>query len=107
VTDHDASYRIIDEPVPSGGRRVAVDPFWPLISLVLTGILPGVLMLAMFPLTAILIVPTNVRLLKIDPKESEVEAEQLHERWGKMHALRTVLGCLPFLIFVATLSLRG
>ena len=43
MTDHDASYRIIDEPAPSGGRRVAVDPFWPLISLVLTGILPGVL----------------------------------------------------------------
>ena len=73
----------------------------------LSWLLGGVLMLAMFPLTAILIVPTNVRLLKIDPQESEVEAAQLHERWGKMHAIRTVLGCLPFLIFVATLSLRG
>ena len=36
-------YRIIDEPGPTRGPWIAVNPFWPLLSLVLTGILPGVL----------------------------------------------------------------
>ena len=36
-------YRIIDEPRPSRGPWIAVNPFWPLLALVLTGILPGVL----------------------------------------------------------------
>ncbi|MDJ0942280.1 MAG: hypothetical protein QNJ30_02385 [Kiloniellales bacterium] len=36
-------YRIIDEPALGRGRWIAVNPFWPLLTLVLTGILPGVL----------------------------------------------------------------
>lgn len=72
-----------------------------------TWLLGGIVMLGMFPLTAVLIVPTNLRLLKIDPQEAEVEATQLHERWGRMHALRTVVGSVPFVLFVATLALRG
>ncbi len=36
-------YRIIDEPSTTRGPWIAVDPFWPLLALILTGILPGVL----------------------------------------------------------------
>lgn len=43
MTDADGSYRIIDEPAPTRGPWIAVNPFWPLLALVLTGILPGVL----------------------------------------------------------------
>jgi len=43
VTDSDDTYRIIDEPRPSRGPWIAVNPFWPLLGMVLTGILPGVL----------------------------------------------------------------
>lgn len=39
----DTGYRIIDEPAPRRGPRIAVNPFWPLFATVLTGILPGVL----------------------------------------------------------------
>jgi hypothetical protein len=59
----------------------------------------GVLLLAMFPLTGILIVPTNLKLLKVDALNNPEEAELLHARWGKMHWLRTIVGAPAFLIF--------
>jgi hypothetical protein len=59
----------------------------------------GILMLAMFPLTGLLIVPTNIKLLKIDPVEDRALAEELHRYWGRMHWLRTVVGVPAFLIF--------
>ena len=43
MTDAKSSYRIIDEPAPARGPWIAVNPFWPLLALVLTGVLPGVL----------------------------------------------------------------
>ncbi|MDJ0934118.1 MAG: hypothetical protein QNJ06_17920 [Kiloniellales bacterium] len=43
MTDGDDSYRIIDEPRPSRGPWIAVNPFWPLLGMVLSGILPGTL----------------------------------------------------------------
>ena len=43
LADSDKAYRIIDEPGPTRGPWIAVDPFWPLLSMLLTGLLPGVL----------------------------------------------------------------
>ncbi len=43
MSGSDTGYRIIDEPEPRRGTLTAVNPFWPLLCLVLTGILPGVL----------------------------------------------------------------
>jgi uncharacterized membrane protein len=58
----------------------------------------GALLLFMFPFTAIFIVPTNLRLLKVEPESGE--AAQLHERWSRMHWIRTILGVPPFLLCV-------
>ena len=63
----------------------------------------GLLLLAMFPLTGILIVPTNLKLLKVDAISSPKEAQQLHTRWGRMHWLRTIVGAPAFLIFLCLL----
>ena len=43
MSGSDTDYRIIDEPQPRHGSLTPVNPFWPLLCLVLTGILPGVL----------------------------------------------------------------
>ncbi len=43
VAEASDGYRIIDEPQPGRGPWIAVNPFWPLLAMVLTGILPGVL----------------------------------------------------------------
>jgi hypothetical protein len=60
----------------------------------------GVVLIGMLPLTAICIVPTNRRLLRVNAVESPDEANELLKRWGWLHAMRTSLGLIPFLLFV-------
>jgi len=60
----------------------------------------GTLLLLQFPLTALFIVPSNIRLLKIDVDQARDESLTLHYKWRTMHSVRTLLGCPPFLIFV-------
>jgi uncharacterized membrane protein len=60
----------------------------------------GLLLGAVIPFTVIAILPTNKRLL--DPsldKDSEL-AEQLLQRWAKLHAVRTALSLASFLLFL-------
>ena len=67
----------------------------------------GALLLAgMFPLTGIFIVPTNLKLLKVDSAEAPLEAEQLLTKWGRLHLVRTVAGSLSFLLFVYALAMK-
>jgi len=58
---------------------------------------------AMVPFTAILIVPTNRKLLKIKPADVGA-SEELFARWGRLHGLRTLLGSIAFLVFVSALT---
>ena len=60
----------------------------------------GVVLIGMLPLTAIFIVPTNRRLLRVNAVQSPDEANDLLKRWGRLHAMRTILGLIPFLLFV-------
>ena len=64
----------------------------------------AVLMLGMFPFTAALIVPTNLKLIRIDPERQAQEAATLHAYWRKAHWARTVLGSIPFPLFVWLLT---
>lgn len=65
----------------------------------------GVFLAAMFPFTAILIVPTNRKLLKIKPADV-AGSEELFARWSRLHGLRTLLGSIAFLVFVFALTLN-
>ncbi len=59
----------------------------------------GLLLISAIPFTLIVIFPTNKQML--DPsldKDSEL-AGRLLRRWGKLHAVRTVVGVAAFLIF--------
>jgi len=59
----------------------------------------GVVLGAVIPLTLIVIAPTNKQLL--DPaldKDSHV-AQWLLLRWGRLHALRTILSAVAFVTF--------
>jgi hypothetical protein len=64
----------------------------------------GILQLGMFPLTAALIVPTNIKLIRIDPVAEPDLTAALHKRWGQMHWLRTVIGSVSFPLFLWLLS---
>ena len=58
------------------------------------------LMLANWPYTLIVIMPTNRRLLAFAPGAAHVELRPLMHAWGKLHAVRTALGAAATLVFL-------
>jgi anthrone oxygenase-like protein len=61
----------------------------------------GALLLgAVVPFTLVVIFPTNARLLDpaLDPRAAE--ASQLLEKWGRLHAVRSVLSTVAFLVLL-------
>jgi hypothetical protein len=57
------------------------------------------ILIAVIPYTLILIKPTNDRLMDPTLDGRSPEAEALLTRWGHLHAVRSGLSCLAFLIF--------
>ena len=60
----------------------------------------GVLLGSVIPFTLIVILPTNKRLLDPRLDKRSAEAKQLLSRWGKLHAVRSVLSGLALLLFL-------
>ena len=60
----------------------------------------ALLMIANWPYTLFVVMPTNRKLEAIDPVSAGQDSRALIERWGSLHAVRTALGlaaCLSFL----------
>lgn len=105
VTEFAASYRraaVLQGALGAIGFLSAVaawlrgSSFWWLIG--------GVVLVAVIPFTLVVVFPTNKQLL--DPsldKNSEL-ASKLLLRWGRLHAVRSVLGLISFLIFIFLLG---
>ena len=55
---------------------------------------------SVMPFTLIVILPTNKRLLSPELDRRSAEAERLLARWGRLHAVRSVLSGLALLFFV-------
>jgi hypothetical protein len=70
-------------------------------------IIAGLLLGSVVPFTLIVILPTNNRLLDptLDPWGAELS--RLLTRWGRLHAVRSVLGSVAFLIFLARVGLHA
>ena len=66
----------------------------------------GFLLGALVPFTLIVIMPTNRRLLDPQLDSGSDEARELLSRWGRLHAVRTVIGVAVFVAFVG-MSLRS
>jgi hypothetical protein len=60
----------------------------------------GVLLGAVIPFTLLVILPTNQRLLAAGLDRGSAEAAELLARWGRLHAVRSVLGLVAFGILV-------
>ena len=60
---------------------------------------------AVIPLTLVVIRPTNRRLLSSETL-ADAETLDLLERWGRLHAVRTVLGATGLLAFLYSLRTR-
>lgn len=60
----------------------------------------SLLLVSVVPFTLLIILPTNKQLLDsaLDPGSSR--AVKLLTRWGRLHAVRSLLGLLSFLVFL-------
>jgi uncharacterized membrane protein len=60
----------------------------------------AVLVGAVVPVTFVIIMPTNHRLLAPDRDLSSSETRELLARWGRLHAVRTVLSLAATMIYL-------
>lgn len=66
----------------------------------------GIILGAVIPFTLIVIFPTNKQLLDSSLDKNSKLASKLLIRWGWLHAVRSVLGLISFLIFIFLLGQR-
>src|SRR5271165_7134481 len=67
-------------------------------------LLGGILLFAVVPFTLVVILPTNKQLEGDNLDVSSPKAERLLRRWGALHAVRTGLSLVAFLIFLFALQ---
>jgi uncharacterized membrane protein len=60
----------------------------------------ALLMIANWPYTLLVIMPTNNKLAAIDPAAAGADSRRLIEHWARLHAVRTALGFAATLVFV-------
>jgi uncharacterized membrane protein len=72
------------------------------------GVLIGGLLLgAVIPFTLVVILPTNKRLLDPGLDRGSAEAAALLARWGRLHAVRSLMSALAFVVLLRCLAERG
>ena len=59
---------------------------------------------AVVPFTFVVVMPTNHKLLAPDRDLTSVETRELLQKWGKLHAVRTVLSLAASVIYLWLLS---
>jgi len=65
--------------------------------------LGALLILAPWPVTLFVIMPTNKALEATEATAANAETRVLVEKWGRLHAIRTSLGIAATLVFLAAL----
>ena len=63
-------------------------------------LLGAVILVANWPYTILCIMPTNNRLMGIEPAQAGAESRRLIVRWASLHAVRTALGCAATAAFL-------
>src|SRR6201987_3449406 len=63
-------------------------------------VVAGVLLGSVIPFTLIVILPTNKQLLSPALDRGAAEAERLLARWGRLHAMRSILSGIALLLFL-------
>jgi hypothetical protein len=60
----------------------------------------AVVLVLNWPYTMLIIMPVNNRLMEIAPDDAGEESHTLLQRWGRLHAKRTMLGVLSTLLYL-------
>jgi Anthrone oxygenase len=63
-------------------------------------LLGAAILVANWPYTLLVIMPTNRALMMTEPAAAGPESRALIEKWAALHAGRTVLGCAATLLFL-------
>jgi hypothetical protein len=63
-------------------------------------LLGALVLLANWPFTIFVIMPTNRRLINTPPEAATAETRRMLERWGALHTGRSALGLVATLIFL-------
>jgi hypothetical protein len=84
----------------SGGLGIA--SWW--LSSDLRWLLGAAFMLANWPYTLIWMLPCNKALMVIDPEKAEPALRNMLAVWGRLHAVRSTLGCIATLVFLVALN---
>jgi hypothetical protein len=67
-------------------------------------IVGALLMVTNWPYTLLAIMPTNNRLMALDPKDVDSTSRALIQRWGGLHGGRSALGALATIAFLVALQ---
>src|ERR1700719_4310675 len=70
-------------------------------------LLGAVVLVANWPFTIFVILPTNNKLMAMDPSTATSEVHRLIETWGYLHAVRTAWGVVATLISLAASLSKG
>jgi hypothetical protein len=66
-------------------------------------LLGAILIIANWPWTLLAIMPTNNKLMAMEPSDQNSEARALIRRWGKLHAARSFFGIAATFVFFLSL----
>jgi uncharacterized membrane protein len=66
----------------------------------------GLVLLLVIPFTLVVVLPTNKRLESQELDSGSEEADRLLRRWGRLHAVRSLLSGAAFLVFLISLIRR-
>lgn len=67
-------------------------------------LISGIVLLAVIPFTLIVMFPINKQILNSSLEKDSELASQLLSQWGRLHAVRSILSVISFLIFIFLLG---
>ncbi len=85
-------------PLAAIGSLAALLSWW--FDRSLAWLIGGLLLLLIIPFTLVVILPTNKRLENQELDLRSEEAGSLLRRWGRLHAVRSILSVMAFVIFL-------
>jgi uncharacterized membrane protein len=101
VTEWKPAYKrgtVMQGPLAVAGCVLGLLAWWQ------TGIwlwlLGAIFMIANWPYTFLGIMPTNNKLMATDPASADADTRATVERWGRLHAIRTMFGFIATLAFL-------
>jgi hypothetical protein len=105
VTEWRPSYKrgtLMQVPLAVIGSLAAFVSWW--FDRDLAWLVGGLLLLLNIPFTLVVILPTNKRLESRELDLRSEEAGSLLRRWGRLHAVRSILSGVAFVIFLLMLT---